>query len=219
MATSTGTSDVQILAEADLPPPVPGDIVGVTRPYFIGPFDKLMIDVYGVPELSARAVQADASGRISFPLVGTVDAAGKTPEQLAAILAEGLRANYIRNPQVQVNLTETVSQTITVDGQVREPGIFPVVGEMTLMRAIARARGTTEFAKLQDVVVFRTVNGQKMAAVYNLKAIRRGVYGDPDLYANDVVVVGDSKSTRALRDVLTFLPALAAPIVLLLQTN
>lgn len=210
---------VEVLAEADLPAPSPQDIVGDTPPYLIGPFDKLVIDVYGIQELSGRTVQADASGQISFPLAGTINAAGRTPEQLAAELRQRLRDNYIRDPQVQVNLTEAVSQTITVDGQVREPGIFNIVGKMTLMRAVARARGTTDFAKLNDVVVFRTVNGQKMAAIYNLQAIRRGVYRDPDLFANDVVVVGDSKATRALRDMLTFIPALAAPIVLLLTNN
>ena len=73
-----------------------------------------------------------------------------------------------------VNLKETVSQVITVDGQVTEPGLYPVVGRMTLMRAVATAKGLSEFAKLNDVVVFRTVKGQKLAALYDLHAIRRG---------------------------------------------
>ncbi|WP_196782026.1 hypothetical protein, partial [Salmonella enterica] len=74
---------------------------------------------------------------------------------------------------------------------------------MTLMRAVATAKGTTEFAKLDDVVIFRTVNGQKMAALYNLKAIRQGAYDDPEVFANDVVVVGDSPARRLFKDILT----------------
>ncbi|MBC7042118.1 polysaccharide export protein, partial [Salmonella enterica subsp. enterica serovar Enteritidis] len=81
--------------------------------------------------------------------------------------------------------------------------LYPVNGRMTLMRAVATAKGTTEFAKLDDVVIFRTVNGQKMAALYNLKAIRQGAYDDPEVFANDVVVVGDSPARRLFKDILT----------------
>ncbi len=63
---------------------------------------------------------------------------------------------------------------------------------MTLLRAMAVAGGTTEFSKLDDVVIFRTVQGERLAALYDLNAIRHGKYADPDVYANDVVMVGDS---------------------------
>ena len=118
-----------------------------------------------------------------------------------------------------MNLKETVSQVITVDGQVKEPGLYPVIGRMTLMRAIATAKGADEFAKLNDVVVFRTVSGQKMAALYNLKAIRRGFYDDPEVYANDVVVVGDSQARRLFKDALQIVPLLTTPLILLLRNN
>jgi polysaccharide export outer membrane protein len=106
---------------------------------------------------------------------------------------------------------------ITVDGQVREPGLYPVLGRTTLMRAVATAKGTTEFARLQDVVVFRTVGDQQMVALYNLQAIRRGVYPDPEVFANDVVVVGDSPARRLFRDVLQAAPLLVTPLVALLN--
>jgi polysaccharide export outer membrane protein len=105
---------------------------------------------------------------------------------------------------------------VTVDGQVNEPGLYPVVGRMTLMRAVATAKGVSEFAKMDDVVVFRTVNGQKMAALYNLKAIRRGNYDDPEIYANDIVVVSESSARRLFKDALQVLPAIATPLVVLL---
>ncbi len=197
--------------------PERSDLVSEDRPYLIGAFDKLTIDVFGIEELSKKEVQADASGRISFPLAGIIEAAGRTPADLEKIIETRLRARFVRNPQVTVNLKETVSQVITVDGNVREPGLYPVIGKMTLMRAVATAKGASENAKLDDVVIFRTVKTQQMAAIYNLKAIRRGTYADPEVFANDVVVVGNSASQRFLKDALVALPALANPIILLLR--
>lgn len=213
-----GGESVKVVSQDSLPPPTIGDMSAMDRPYLIGPFDKINVDVFAIPELS-RDVQADASGRISMPLVGSIDAAGKTPEQLARVIESALRGRYVRNPQVTVNLKESVSQVFTVDGQVREPGLYPVIGHMSLMRAVATAKGTSEFAKLDDVVVFRTVDNQRMAALYNLKAIRRGAYADPEIFANDVVIVGDSPARRLFKDSMQLIPALATPIIVLLQNN
>jgi polysaccharide biosynthesis/export protein len=211
--------NVQVVQATELPPPDRSDLIEVNRPYLIGPFDKLVIDVFGIEELSKKEVQTDAGGRISFPLAGIIEAAGRTPAELEQVLAERLRGRFVRNPQVTVNLKETVSQVITVDGEVKEPGLYPVIGRMTLMRAVATAKGTAEFAKLDDVVVFRSVKSQRMAALYNLKAIRRGYYDDPEVFANDVVVVGNSSARRIFKDALQIAPLLVTPLVYILSNN
>lgn len=211
------SSAVQLMESYELPQPDRSDIIGDARPYLIGPFDKLSIDVFGVEDLSKEEVQTDASGRISFPLAGVVEAAGLTPAELEDVIEERLRNKYLRNPQVTINLRETVSQVVTLDGQVDKPGLYPVIGRLTLVRAIATAGGTAEFAKLEDVVIFRTVKGQKLAALYNLKAIRQGIYPDPEVFANDVVVVGDSPAKRLFKDALQVVPLLTTPLILLLQ--
>lgn len=213
------SESVTVVPGGELPAPRGTDLTELDRPYLIGPFDKLRIDVFGIPELSDREVQVDASGRASFPLAGSFQAAGMTPTQLAEELRRRLAGNYIRDPQVTVNLQETVSQVVTVDGQVARPGLYPVIGRMTLMRAVATAGGTSEFARLDDVVVFRTVSGSRYAALYNLRAIRRGVYGDPEVFANDIVVVGDSQARRIFRDILQATPLITTPIIALLQSN
>jgi len=213
-----GASNVQVM-QGDLPAPDRSDLLGESRPYLIGPFDKLMIDVFGIEELSKKEVQTDASGRISFPLAGIIEAAGKTPAEIEDEIEARLRSRYVRDPQVTVNLKETVSQVITVDGQVKKPGLYPVIGKMTLMRAVATAEGTAEFAKLDDVVIFRTVKGQQLAALHNLKAIRRGNYQDPEVFANDVVVVGDSQARRLFRDALQVVPLLTTPLIIALQNS
>ncbi len=213
------TGQVQVFASSTLPEPSAADTIGQSRSYLIGPKDILIIDVFGVEEMTAREIAVDGAGRISVPLAGSIDAAGNTPEELAALITTRLRAKYVRDPLVSVNVKEAVSQFVTVDGQVLQPGNYPVIGNMTLMRAVASARGLGEFAQKDDVVILRTVDGQRYAGVYNIAAIRRGNYPDPAIYANDVVVVGDSATLRRLKDFLTLLPALTSPLIYLLDNN
>ena len=201
---------------AGLPPPIRGDLTADDRPALIGPLDTIQVDVFNVPDLS-REVQVDAGGRIAMPLAGTIDARGKTAEELAQAIEAALRASYVRNPQVTVNLKSSVSQVVTIDGQVVEPGLYPVTNQMTLLRVVASAKGLSEFAKQDDVVILRTVNNQKMAGLFNIAAIRRGAYDDPPVYANDVIIVGDSPQRRLFRDLVALSPVLAAPLIAILQ--
>lgn len=201
---------------AALPAPVRSDLTAGDRPALVGPLDTIQVDVFNVPELS-REMQVDASGRISMPLIGTVDARGKTAAEIASAIEASLRGRYVRNPEVTVNIKSSVSQVVTVDGQVVEPGLYPVTNQMTLMRAIASAKGMSEFARQEDVVILRTVEGRRMAGLYNVAAIRRGAYDDPPIYANDVIVVGDSPQRRMFRDFVSLSPILAAPLIAILQ--
>lgn len=206
-----GSEPMSVTKLADLPPPSGTDFAAASTPYHIGPFDKLNVTVFNVPDLSGK-FETDASASVALPLAGSVDAAGLTPEQLAQAIEQRLRT-YVKSPQVTVNLDDTTSQVYTVDGQVGQPGSYPALGNITLMRAIANAKGTAEFARLDDVVVFRSVNGRKMAALYNLTAIRKGLYPDPRIYANDIVVVGDSKARRMFQQFIQMFPLLSTPVV------
>lgn len=201
---------------AALPAPTRQDLTAADRPALIGPLDTIQVDVFNVPDLS-REMQIDASGRIAMPLVGTVDARGKTAQELAATIETALKGRYVRNPEVTVNIKSSVSQVVTIDGQVVEPGLYPVTNQMTLLRAIASAKGLSEFARQEDVVILRNIDGRKMAGLYNIDAIRRGAYDDPAVYANDVIVVGDSPQRRLFRDFVSVSPLLAAPLIAILQ--
>lgn len=199
-----------------LPAPDRSDLTAPDRPSLIGPLDTIQVDVFNVGELS-RELQVDSSGRISMPLIGTIDARGKTAGELAQAIEGALRGRYVRKPEVTVNIKNSVSQVVTIDGQVVEPGLYPVTNQMTLLRSVASAKGLTEFAREDDVVILRTVNGRKMAGLYNITAIRRGAYDDPAIYANDVIVVGDSPQRRLFRDFVSVAPLLAAPLITILQ--
>jgi len=214
-----GTAANLTLVPADsLPAPALSDLAASERPYRVGPFDKLTVDVFGSEELSKKEIQVDASGRMSFPLIGTVAVAGKTPGEIEEAMEGLFRGRFIKNPQITVNLKEIISQTITIGGEVKEPGVYPVVGKMTLMRAVATAKGTTEFSKKDEVIIFRTINGSEYAALYDMRAIQRGNYSDPEVFANDVVLVGDSSARRIFRDFLQASP-LIAPLFYLLNNN
>ncbi|HEX2812372.1 MAG TPA: polysaccharide biosynthesis/export family protein [Sphingopyxis sp.] len=212
--------DSPVTALKDLPEPEATDVVRSTRLAFIGPFTELRVEVFGVPDMQ-RDIMTDGKGNFAFPLVGSVAAAGKTPGDVSEEIRQKLAARYIRDPQVTVNFKSTLnplsiqSMSVTVDGQVNKAGAYPVVGRVTLMRAVALAGGTNEFAKLQDVVVFRDVGNQKYVGIYNLEGIRRGNYPDPEIFPNDVVIVGDSPARRRFKDILAVVPAFLSPIILL----
>ncbi|WP_326524820.1 polysaccharide biosynthesis/export family protein [Sphingomonas sp.] len=212
-----GAPNLQVVEGNALPSPGRFDLTKASRPYLVGPFDKLTIDVFGIPEMQQRDIAVDAGGRISFPLAGNLDVAGKTPDEVATLLRDRLKERFVRDPQVTVNLKEAVSQVVTVDGEVRKPGQYPVIGRMTLLRAIAISEGTSEFSNLDHVVVFRQVEGRDLAALYSLRMIRQGAYADPEIFGNDVVVVGDSRARRIFKDFLGIVPLLTTPLIVALQ--
>lgn len=176
--------------------------------YRIGAHDKIAVSVFDAPELSTEGA-VDAAGNFAMPLVGSVKAGGKTPEEVADAIAAVLSEGYLKSPQVAVNVKEARARTLTVDGAVREPGVYPVIGQMTLQQAVATAKGADTTADIDKVIVFRTVRGQKMAAMFSLRDIRSGREPDPQIYANDMVVVGESAARRFLRDGAMVFPALA----------
>lgn len=216
-APLVSTDSLTVVEDAyGLPAPERADLIAPDRLSLIGPLDTIQVDVFGVPELS-REMQVDGGGRISMPLIGTLDAGGKAPTELAKDIEQELTGRYIRSPQVSVNVRKSVSQFVTVDGEVVEPGLYPVTNQMTLLRSIASARGLSEFAREDDVVILRTVEGRRMAALYNIESIRRGIYEDPAIYANDIVMVGDSPARRMFRDFVSLAPLIASPIVAIFQ--
>jgi polysaccharide biosynthesis/export protein len=214
-----GASNLSIVQAESMPLPTAADYAASPRPFIVGPYDVLSVNVFGNDDLNQEEIQVDAGGRITFPLIGTVEVAGKTPGEVARTMEVLLKGRYLRNPQVTVNLKETASQVVAISGEIKRPGIYPIVGDMTLLKAIARAEGWTEFSKKKEVLVFRKVGGQQYAALYDAKAIERGQYADPELYPNDTVVVGDSQARRNMKDLLTVVPPIAGPLIFLLGNN
>lgn len=196
-------------ATLSLMEPKPGDVLGRNREFRLGSTDKLSVEVFGVPEL-ARAVRIDSSGDISLPLIGVIQATGETPIGLADKIASAYNVRYLRNAQVTVTLIEMTSQQVLVDGAIRDPGQYPLSGNSSLMSTIAVAKGVTDLARLDQVLIFRTINGERAVARYNLGEIREGRAPDPAIYGDDVVVVGSGPGRLGLRDLLLLTPVLGA---------
>ncbi|MEL7687297.1 polysaccharide biosynthesis/export family protein [Citromicrobium bathyomarinum] len=211
-----GAPGLQVM-QGELPPPTQADVIGPTVSYGVGPFDTLTIDVFGIPELSNREVRVDANGRIEFPLVGTLDVAGLQAREVSALIESRLRGQFVRDPDVTTTVDDTATRSVVVYGEVNQPGVYPIQGQSSLLKSVATARGLTDFADSQDVVVFRTVNGQRLATLYNLQAISRGLYSDPAIYPNDTVVVGESRSRRMFDNLVGAAALIATPITILLQ--
>jgi polysaccharide export outer membrane protein len=190
-----------------LPPPDPTKAMIGAEEYRVGPMDTLDVAVYQSPDLS-RAIQVDASGQIGMPLIGAVPVAGKTVREIQADLTDRLKQKYLRSPEVTVSVKEFASQKVTVDGSVIQPGVYPIVGRTSLVQAIAMARGVDRIANNKRVAIFRTVNNQRMVAVFDLDQIRAGNMDDPQVFANDVVLVDRSGSKSAWRDIIGAVPLL-----------
>ncbi|GHD67324.1 GumB protein [Luteimonas padinae] len=193
-----------------LPPPdttaASGAYEGATD-YRVGSQDLLEISVFGVSELTHQA-RVNSNGMINLPLVGGVMAGGKTVPELEKELGARYADGYLQNPQVTVFVKEYTSQRVTLEGALKKPGIYPLTGKTSLLQAIAMAEGTDEFADLEGVVLFRHINGQRMAAAYDLTKVRRGELADPQVYGDDVIVIERSGSKSAFREFLRSVPAL-----------
>lgn len=174
--------------------------------YLIGPEDILSINVFREPDLSSQAVRVDAGGRLQMPLIGRLDAVNKTPDQLSEEIKERLGSRFLVNPNVSVNLVEGNSRRVTIEGEVESPGVFTTNVNTNLISALALAGGPEDTARLDQIAVFRKINGQNMVAVFNLADIRAGTSANPDILPGDIVVVGFSKLRKGLEQVIGIAP-------------
>ena len=111
---------------------------------------------------------------------------------------------YLQNPQVSVFIKEFTTRRITIEGAVVKPGIYPITGQLTLLRALALAGGGAKYADLSEINLFRMgQSGQpEPTQTFDLDAIREGKEPDPPIVADDVIVVKRSAARTALRDSL-----------------
>ncbi len=208
---SGGGQRVANTSAEPLPPPDTTTASGAysgASDYRIGAHDLLGISVFGVEELN-KDVRVNSNGQVSLPLIGTVLAGGKTIAELEADLAKKYADGFLQNPQVTVFVKEYTSQRITLEGAFNKPGIYPITGRTTLLQGIAIGGGLNDqLADPGAIVVMRNVGGRRMAAVYDLRQVRRGVVDNPELYGDDIIVVEQSGSKTAFRRLIESIPVL-----------
>ncbi|MCB2018618.1 MAG: polysaccharide export protein [Hydrogenophaga sp.] len=191
-----------------LPPTTPPNqpqpldtLAGLNADYRVAPNDLIDFEVYGVPELK-KTLRVNSSGAIALPLVGNLTVVGLTGQQVEQAIAAAYAEKYLQNPQVSVFIKEFTVRRVTIEGAVAKPGIYPVTGELTLLRAIALAGGGGSYANLSEIMLYRKgPDGQQTTQqTYDLEQIRDGKEIDPVVIADDVIVVKRSAARAALRD-------------------
>ena len=173
--------------------------------YRIGANDLLAIKVFGIEGLQ-RDVRVNNAGEISLPLVGRLKVAGHSVEDVQVLIEHAYGAKYLQDPQVSVLVSERARERVTVEGAVANPGIFPIASDLSLIQAIALAKGPTLTADQHDIFVYRTIDGQRHVARFDLDEIREGRAPDPAIMAEDVVVVTESGAKRRLRTLIELTP-------------
>jgi polysaccharide biosynthesis/export protein len=141
--------------------------------YVIGDDDLLEINVWKEQELS-RTIPVRSDGKISLPLVGEIQAAGRTPVQLEEEITSRLR-NFITEPAVTVMVQKINSLKFNVMGEVTKPGAYPLTTSLTVVDAIAAAGGFKDFAKKKSIYVLHTgADGKELRAKFNYDDFVKG---------------------------------------------
>ena len=157
--------------------------------YHVAAGDKLRIEVYKDPQLS-QSVQVRPDGKITMPLVGDIEATGRTPIEVRDAIAKSLK-EYVTNPTVTVIVVEATVATAYVMGEVNHPGAVTLQAPLTIMQALALAGGLKDFADAKNIRVLRKASWGVETISFNykdaLKSSRAPIY----LRAGDTVVVPD----------------------------
>lgn len=146
------------------------------KSYVIGAEDQLGIQVWREPEVSG-AVIVRPDGRITLPLIGEVQAGGKTPEELTKVVAERL-SEFLNRPEVMVSVTNVRSKKYFITGQVYRTGAFPLVVPTTILEALSASGGFQQWAKRKKIIVLR---GDKRIK-FNYNDVIKGKNPDQNIY-------------------------------------
>jgi polysaccharide export outer membrane protein len=157
--------------------------------YQLGPEDALEISVWKEPDLTKQLV-IRPDGKISYPLIGEIQAAGKTVKQLRQEISKRLE-KYVTDAQVTVLLLKAQHYKIYVVGKVNKPGEFLVGRPANVMQALAMAGGLTPFASPHRIIIIRRLGDKEQTLPFDYKAVSRGQFLDQNvtLLPGDVVVV------------------------------
>ncbi len=172
------------LATACTTQPAPPPVRPTESTYRVGPPDQLLVTILPDPEIERNAV-VRPDGRISIDLIGDVQASGRTVEQIAGEIQKRV-TRFKRDAHVTVSVVASQSLAVTVLGEVRNPGTFPLTSETRVSQAVGLRGGTTMFGSKNKVRLIRTNGESTQMFIINLSKIENG-----DLSSNMVMRGGD----------------------------
>ena len=175
-------------------PPAPVEAAGGDYSYRIGPLDTLNVSVWRNPELSI-SVPVRPDGKISTPLVGDVQAIGKTPNELEKDVEQAL-TKYIRDPVVTVIVTNFVgppNEQIRVTGEAAKPSVLAYRRNMTVLDVMIAVGGLTDFADGNAATIYRVADGGKLYSVRLRDLIKRGdISANVEMRPGDILIIPQS---------------------------
>jgi polysaccharide export outer membrane protein len=155
--------------------------------YKIGSGDILEIITWKEPDFSRGEVLVRIDGKISFPLLGDVQAAGRSPLEIQKDIERGLK-DYVGNPIVTVTVKNPLSQKFYILGEVRKTGEYPLIKGLTVLQAFAIAGGFTDWASKKEIILLRYENGKEK--VYNINY--KKIVNDKDFSQNISIKTDDT---------------------------
>lgn len=156
--------------------------------YVIAPGDGLRVSVWKEPALSGELL-VRPDGKISIALLGDVQAAGLTPMELANEISKSM-LRFMMDPQVSVVVSTIHQDSVYLLGEVGKKGAINLTPGMTLLEAISRAGGLTDYAKKSKIYILRRQNGKQERIRLNYKKALKGVSGfNVALMPDDTIVV------------------------------
>lgn len=172
--------------------------------------DTISVNVYGEEALSTPQAVIDQGGNVSLPLIGEMHAAGLSAAQFGKEVEQRFANRYLNDPHVNVVLVKGAPRVLAVEGQVKDPGVFEVQQGYTLLTALALAGSPIETAKLDEVLIFRERDGQRVGGRFDVTDIRAGRMPDPTVLPGDVIVVGYAQVRGTYLDFLKTAPIIGA---------
>lgn len=158
--------------------------------YRIAPPDVLEISIWGEPELRRENLIVRPDGKVSFPLVGDLEVAGKSTEEIRELLEQSIQP-YIPQAKASIIVTQMGSMQFYVLGKVAKPGMFNIHTELSVLQALTMAGGLTPFAKESDIVIVRTQGDRTIRLPFNYDQVKSGRKLEQNiiLQRGDVVLV------------------------------
>jgi len=157
--------------------------------YVLGPEDILEISVWQDETLTKQVV-VRPDGKISFPLVGEIRAAGRTVEDLKKEITKKI-SEFVPDPVVTIMVIGIKSYKIYVIGKVNKPGAYTMGRPVNVMQALSLAGGFSPFADLDNIGIIREENGKQIRVKFNYKEVAKGKHLEQNIYlkSGDIIVV------------------------------
>jgi len=161
-----------------------------TDSYKIGSGDVLEIVTWKEPDFSRKEILVRIDGKISFPLLGDIQASGQTPLQVKKEIEKGLK-DFVDHPIVTVPVRNPGSQKFYILGEIRKTGEYDLIKDLTVLQAFALAGGFTDWASKKEIILLRNENGKDKILTVNYKNIVRGKDFSQNIHikANDTIIV------------------------------